>query len=187
MTPSIRAVGRGGVTMTVDVEAGLKAEVDARRIQQVLVNLVSNVVRYGGNAVLVTAHRERSALGLEVHDNGEDVPKKWELAIWNRFERGSQRFLASNPGTGIGLAAVADSLGPITASPSVPGRSGSAERSSASFCPIGCRFGGRECWFRLQPSNRSDSDLMPSGTWPTPDWRAWPTLSARPRCRVGSR
>ncbi|MBU1493121.1 MAG: HAMP domain-containing histidine kinase, partial [Actinobacteria bacterium] len=111
VTRSIRTVDTDGVRMTVDVEAGLEADVDARRVQQVLVNLVSNAVRYGGNAVLVRAHSERSALVFEVHDDGEGVPKKWELAIWNRFERGPQRFLASQPGTGIGLAVVADVVG----------------------------------------------------------------------------
>jgi signal transduction histidine kinase len=111
VTRSILAADTGGATMTVDVESGLEAEVDARRVQQVLVNLVSNAVRYGGNAVLVKVHSERSALVIEVHDNGEGVPKKWELAIWNRFERGPQRFLASRPGTGIGLAVVADVVG----------------------------------------------------------------------------
>ncbi|MBU1865393.1 MAG: HAMP domain-containing histidine kinase [Actinobacteria bacterium] len=111
VTRSIRAVDTDGATMTVDVEEGLEAEVDARRVQQVLVNLVSNAVRYGGNAVLVRVHSEQSALVFEVHDDGEGVPKKWELAIWNRFERGPQRFLASQPGTGIGLAVVADVVG----------------------------------------------------------------------------
>lgn len=111
VTRSIRAVDTEGATLTVDVEVGLEAEVDARRVQQVLVNLVSNAVRYGGNTVLVRVHSERSALVFEVHDNGEGVPKKWELAIWNRFERGPQRFLASKPGTGIGLAVVADVVG----------------------------------------------------------------------------
>jgi K+-sensing histidine kinase KdpD len=111
VTRSILAADTGGATMTVDVESGLEAEVDARRVQQVLVNLVSNAVRYGGNAVLVKVHSERSALVIEVHDDGEGVPKKWELAIWNRFERGPQRFLASRPGTGIGLAVVADVVG----------------------------------------------------------------------------
>lgn len=105
---SLRAVDSVGVTVTVDVEEALEAEVDARRIQQVLVNLVSNAVRYGGDAVLVRVQSEGSSLVLEVHDNGPGVPKKWELAIWNRFERGPQRFIASNPGTGVGLAVVAD-------------------------------------------------------------------------------
>lgn len=111
VTRSVHAVDTHGATMTVDVEEGLEAEVDARRIQQVLVNLVSNAVRYGRNAVLVRVRSERTALVFEVHDNGEGVPKKWELNIWNRFERGPQRFLASKPGTGIGLAVVAEVVG----------------------------------------------------------------------------
>lgn len=47
------------------------------------------------------------ALVIEVHDAGPGVPKRHELVIWDRFERGPNRYNASVPGTGIGLAVVA--------------------------------------------------------------------------------
>lgn len=90
----------------VDVEPGLIAVVDGNRLQQVLVNLLSNAARYGGDQCLVAAFAEGSGLVIEVHDAGPGVPKKHELAIWERFERGQNRYNAAVPGSGIGLAMV---------------------------------------------------------------------------------
>lgn len=90
----------------VEVEPGLIAVVDGNRLQQVLVNLLSNAARYGGDQCLVAAFAEGSGLVIEVHDAGPGVPKKHELAIWERFERGQNRYNAAVPGSGIGLAMV---------------------------------------------------------------------------------
>jgi two-component system sensor histidine kinase MtrB len=72
-----------------------------------LVNLISNASRYGGDRCMIRAWAHGGALILEVHDTGPGVPKKHELLIWDRFERGPNRYNATVPGTGIGLAVVA--------------------------------------------------------------------------------
>ncbi len=92
--------------VTVEVDPGLSAVIDAGRLQQVLVNLLSNARRYGGDLCLVTARDDGGRLIIEVHDSGPGVPKKHELTIWERFERGPNRYNASIPGSGIGLAMV---------------------------------------------------------------------------------
>jgi signal transduction histidine kinase len=97
-------IGSEGVD--VEVEPGLIAVVDANRLQQILVNLLSNARRYGGDECLVVARLDQSRLTLEVHDSGSGVPKKYELTIWDRFERGPNRYNAIEPGSGIGLSMV---------------------------------------------------------------------------------
>lgn len=92
--------------VTVEVEPGLVGYVDADRIQQVIVNLLTNASRYGGPNRLVTAVSGDESLTIEVHDDGPGVPKRYELAIWDRFERGAHRYDAGIPGSGIGLAVV---------------------------------------------------------------------------------
>ena len=92
--------------VVVDVEDSLRAFVDADRIQQVVVNLLSNASRYGDNKVVVAASAQGSTLCVDVHDDGPGVPKKYELTIWERFERGPNRLNAKVPGSGIGLAVV---------------------------------------------------------------------------------
>ncbi len=52
------------------------------------------------------ARTQETTLVIEVHDDGPGVPKKYELTMWDRFERGPNRLNATVPGSGIGLAIV---------------------------------------------------------------------------------
>ena len=103
---SIRSTTIDPRCVSTEVDSGLTAIVDGDRIQQILVNLLSNASRYGGDQCLVVAVADGSRLIIEVHDSGPGVPKKDELTIWERFERGPNRYNASVPGSGIGLAMV---------------------------------------------------------------------------------
>lgn len=96
--------GSGVVT---EVAPELAAYMDPDRIHQVLVNLLTNAARYGGPNRLVVGNRVGDDVVLEVHDDGDGVPKRFELMIWDRFERGAHRYNAGTPGSGIGLAVVA--------------------------------------------------------------------------------
>lgn len=96
-----------GPGVSVEVEPGLTGFFDPHRVQQILVNLLTNAARYGGPDRLVVAKRDGNDVILEVHDNGSGVPKRYEVIIWDRFERGSHRYNAGVPGSGIGLAIVA--------------------------------------------------------------------------------
>jgi signal transduction histidine kinase len=80
--------------------------VDRARFEQAIANLVGNAVKYGNGRVLVTAAQGEDVL-IEVHDNGPGVPTKYELVIWNRFERGPRKLDSRVPGSGNGLAIVA--------------------------------------------------------------------------------
>lgn len=108
------AVGAAQVALDVDsapgvdtdVTPGLMVHADSSRLQQVLVNLLTNAARYGGPRRLVVARRVEGDVVIEVHDNGEGVPRRYELVIWDRFERGAHRYDAGVPGSGIGLSIV---------------------------------------------------------------------------------
>lgn len=88
----------------VDAEQDVTAFLDEGRMQQALANLLGNAVRYGGEKVTVVARRVAGDLILEVHDDGPGVPRRYELLIWEKFERGPNRLNATVPGSGIGLA-----------------------------------------------------------------------------------
>ncbi|MEX2623710.1 MAG: HAMP domain-containing sensor histidine kinase [Acidimicrobiia bacterium] len=94
------------VGLEVEVEPGLSAYLDPDRMRQVLDNLVTNAIRYGRGNVLVTAGALEGDIVFEVHDDGPGIPRKYELAIWEQFERGPNRLNANVPGSGIGLAVV---------------------------------------------------------------------------------
>jgi signal transduction histidine kinase len=109
LEPLIRAaVALAEGSQAVEVRLpSLTVVVDGERIQQAVANLVANAVKYGGGRVLVTAKQLGQDLTIEVHDDGPGVPTKFELVIWNRFERGSRNLDSRIPGSGIGLAIVA--------------------------------------------------------------------------------
>ena len=88
----------------VRADGAATAYVDEARMKQAIANLLTNADRYGGDRIELVAEAEGGDLVIEVHDNGPGVPKKHELVIWEKFERGPHRLNATVPGSGIGLA-----------------------------------------------------------------------------------
>lgn len=103
---AIHATGLPSGGVEVSCEPDLVAYVDASRMQQVLVNLLTNAARYGGNRQLLRVVADGSDITFEVHDNGSGIPRRHEVRIWDRFDRGPNRLNAAVPGSGIGLAIV---------------------------------------------------------------------------------
>jgi signal transduction histidine kinase len=103
---AVRGVDLSGKQLTVQCPPGLGIEADPDRMQQVLVNLLTNAARYGGSKIILRAEASGHSVTFEVHDDGPGVPKKYEIRVWERFERGANRLNAVTPGSGIGLAVV---------------------------------------------------------------------------------
>jgi signal transduction histidine kinase len=95
----------------IDLTSSLRPAVvdgDRRRLEQVIVNLLSNALHYtdAGGAVTLTVHPEGSRAVLEVRDNGigiapDDVPR-----VFTRFWRGEKSRSRATGGAGIGLSIV---------------------------------------------------------------------------------
>lgn len=98
------AKSESAVEVTIDVEPGLTVVADRDRLHQVIVNYLTNAFRYGKGNVCLKARSERASVVIEVHDNGPGVPKKYEVTVWDRFQRGPQTFLSQVQGSGLGLA-----------------------------------------------------------------------------------
>jgi signal transduction histidine kinase len=98
-------VGVGSVVVKAD--KGITAYLDRGRMQQALSNYLANADRYGGDRTCILAQADGGDLVIEVHDDGTGVAHKYELLIWEKFERGPNRLNATVPGSGIGLAVVA--------------------------------------------------------------------------------
>jgi signal transduction histidine kinase len=92
--------------VSIDVPGDLTMSGDESRLRQILVNYLANASRYGGGAISIVGRRTGTEVLLEVHDNGPGVPKKYEITIWDRFERGSNTYLSAVQGSGLGLAIV---------------------------------------------------------------------------------
>ncbi len=105
---AITALGVPPSRIETDVEPAIVVELDPDRVGQILINLLTNATRYGGERILLVVRSDDSrALHLEVHDNGPGVPDQHRNEIWRRFERGQNQTNAERSGTGLGLAIVA--------------------------------------------------------------------------------
>ncbi|HJL49880.1 MAG TPA: ATP-binding protein [Polyangiaceae bacterium LLY-WYZ-15_(1-7)] len=103
-------VARAGFTL-VSPEAGrtLPASVEPQALEQILVNLIDNALKYGGgaeNEVAVRVGLREGEVFVEVSDRGPGVPEAEREKVLERFHRVEREETAHMPGTGIGLALV---------------------------------------------------------------------------------
>jgi signal transduction histidine kinase len=110
---ALHDIDAGSTQVEAEISQEAVVNIDPDRMRQVVVNLLSNAVRYGGTRVLLVVRTDEE-LEIEVHDDGPGVPTRFQELIWERFERGAHRLDSSSPGLGIGLSvvkAVAESHG----------------------------------------------------------------------------
>jgi two-component system phosphate regulon sensor histidine kinase PhoR len=91
-----------------DVPDGLNALADARALEQVLVNLVDNAVKYTppGGAVTISAVRDDGAVVVGVSDTGPGIDRHHLPRLFERFYRADPGRSRGLGGTGLGLAIV---------------------------------------------------------------------------------
>jgi signal transduction histidine kinase/GAF domain-containing protein len=85
----------------------LVADVDPRRIEQVLSNLVGNAIKYSpaGGSIEVTVREEAETTTalLSIRDSGIGIPVQQQARIFGRFERADNARAYGIGGTGLGL------------------------------------------------------------------------------------
>ena len=94
----------GQVVVDLDVAADAIALSDPTRVLQILDNLVTNAVRYGGPAISIRAWRDGALVRLQVTDDGPGVPAHLRDTLFDAYVRG--RDSAPAGGTGLGLSIV---------------------------------------------------------------------------------
>ena len=77
---------------------------DPRRTRQILRNLVSNAIRYGGEEMQVSIAKAGDRLEMKVQDSGERIPHDDVERIFRAYERGRGPSHSASVGLGLNVA-----------------------------------------------------------------------------------
>ena len=79
---------------------------DARRIAQVIYNLVDNSVKYSapGTDILISAEADTTDVQVNVRDSGRGIPSEERQRVFEVFHRGTNDMVSRARGAGLGLA-----------------------------------------------------------------------------------
>jgi CheY-like chemotaxis protein/nitrogen-specific signal transduction histidine kinase len=117
-----------GLRFTVEVLGTMPAWIraDARRLRQILINLLANAVRFTVEGeIRLRLNFRRNVSRLDVIDTGIGIAPQDQARIFLPFERGSAGRRASETGTGLGLTIthlLTDLMGGELVLASTPGR-----------------------------------------------------------------
>ena len=89
-------------------DGGLRLEADPMRIEQILVNLLTNAAKYtdAGGRISLTSRRQGADLVIKVRDTGVGITPELLPRIFDLFAQGDRTIARSEGGLGIGLTLV---------------------------------------------------------------------------------
>lgn len=93
--------------LSVDIDetaASLRVLADARRLTQVIGNLVNNAIKFTSTGgVNIHAHTDGGIVCIDVADTGVGIPEDAQAKIFERFSQGNENALSEGGGLGLGL------------------------------------------------------------------------------------
>jgi two-component system phosphate regulon sensor histidine kinase PhoR len=95
-----------GRTLTCRVPENLPTVMgEARKLHQILVNLLTNAIKYSepGTQITLSAHSEQLAVRFEVSDQGVGIRKEHLPRLFEKFYRADDPAVRRTSGTGLGL------------------------------------------------------------------------------------
>jgi two-component system phosphate regulon sensor histidine kinase PhoR len=97
------------IEISVECKAGIKVKMNTVLIEQAMVNLIDNAIKYnphGSKVNIIVKKNNSHELLIDVHDNGIGIDKKYLPRLFERFYRVDKSRSSSLGGTGLGLAIV---------------------------------------------------------------------------------
>jgi signal transduction histidine kinase len=102
---TVRRFSGESTAMTTETASRLPAAAaDALRVRQILRNLVSNAVRYGGDSIRITTSAANGLIQVTVADNGNGVPQEDERTIFLPYRRSTKSEHAESVGLGLWIS-----------------------------------------------------------------------------------
>ncbi|PUU93820.1 MAG: two-component system, OmpR family, sensor histidine kinase ResE [Halanaerobium sp.] len=101
-------IKKDGQSLQIEVDPGLKVRANREKLRQVLVNLLSNSVKYSAETgrIKLKAEREKAQIRFSVADNGVGIPESEQKNIWERFYKVDKARTPGDRSSGLGLAIV---------------------------------------------------------------------------------
>ncbi|NGZ77780.1 sensor histidine kinase [Saccharibacillus alkalitolerans] len=96
------------VTASIDCFEERPVMADAGRMEQVVLNLMTNAIRHAkeGSVIEISVRGGAEDCSYVVHNKGEAIPEEYQKRIWERFVRVEASRNRKSGGTGLGLAIV---------------------------------------------------------------------------------
>jgi two-component system, OmpR family, phosphate regulon sensor histidine kinase PhoR len=95
------------VTLKNNVSSEIVVYADARRLEQMLTNLIDNAIKFSReNGTVAISHESGTRDKILVHDNGDGIPAQHLERLFERFYRVDRARSRDMGGTGLGLAIV---------------------------------------------------------------------------------
>ena len=102
------AASAKGIAVNLDLDAAVPERLwgDAKRLRQVLINLVGNAIKFSGDrdVDLRVETEARGVLRFSVIDRGPGIPPEQQASVFERFRQGDGSLSRTHGGTGLGLA-----------------------------------------------------------------------------------
>ncbi|AKE15868.1 sensor histidine kinase [Bacillus cereus group sp. MYBK249-1] len=98
--------------VNIDADSSILVKANRSRIEQVVVNLLSNAIRYTpeGEKIQVSIIEAEDTVKVEIENTGNPIPEESLEKIWDRFYRLDASRSRHTGGTGLGLSIVKNIL-----------------------------------------------------------------------------
>lgn len=96
-----------GIDLKLQLSDAIEAELDEKRIRQVLYNFVNNALNYNDKAdkqIIIGSEKNGEFYRIFVYDNGEGIDEKDLKNIWDRYYKVDKQHRRHHIGSGIGLS-----------------------------------------------------------------------------------
>ncbi len=103
------------VALDLKAQGFFETRVDQASVEKILLNLVSNALKYteAGDHVTVSVQGSSDRVQISVADTGQGIEKDQQAIIFERFERVPSQETLMREGSGIGLALVKEAVNAI--------------------------------------------------------------------------
>lgn len=108
-------LGAENITFTINVDSDFEVDTDAKRLQTILSNLISNAIRYHDHRkenkyIQLSCQQTAESFSLHVEDNGQGIDPQYQKRIFDMFFRANE----SSQGSGLGLYIVKETIAKLS-------------------------------------------------------------------------